>query len=527
MAISSAAAGAKAMSGEKRWTAGLYMRLSRDDEGEGESASIGTQREILRSFAREQGIAVYDEYIDDGWSGTNFQRPAFTRMMEDIRAGRLNCVIAKDLSRLGRNSARGADLLDEIFPSRGVRFISVLDGYDSLQRNCGLALAAPLMMSVHELYARETSAKIRASLRAKMERGEYIGSFAPYGYQKAPDNKNRLVPDGQAGPVVREIFRRAAEGESPGEIAAELNRRGIASPLEYRRTGRLCCGAGAEKRWSAGGVARILGDRVYLGETAQGRREKLSYKSSVTLEKSPEDWVVVRETHEPLTDPACFAAARRYSAARRRAARGGFCNAFSSLAFCAQCGRAMTTAPSRKKGVSHKLCCGGYKAGGAARCSNHFIDYELLCQAVLMALGRELEKEAGAAEALEEALKAETGRKPRDNGAAKARLKELARIEARLYEDMALGRLREEEYDQMRADYEAERQRLEGQAAQEGPEEGIREQILCALRPVALDRGLVSALIARIEVEQGEYVQTEAGREKRQRIHIFWRWGKS
>ncbi|MBQ3403987.1 MAG: recombinase family protein [Oscillospiraceae bacterium] len=170
------------------YRAGLYLRLSKDDEGSGESSSITTQRSILTGYAESRGLDIIDEYADEGYSGTTYERPGFKRMLSDIERGRINCVLTKDLSRLGRNSARTGDLLDEYFPGRGVRYISVNDGYDSNCLTGGAAIAVPFLAVMHEMYARDISAKIRSSFKSKMEKGQFIGSFSPYGYKQDREN---------------------------------------------------------------------------------------------------------------------------------------------------------------------------------------------------------------------------------------------------------------------------------------------------------------------------------------------------
>ena len=202
------------------YTAALYMRLSKDDDGAAESASIITQRKMLRSYAAEHGYVVFDEYVDDGWSGTNFDRPDFKRMIGDIEAKKVNMVITKDLSRLGRDYITAGQYTEIYFPSKGVRYIAIHDGYDS---DSPYSDIAPFKNVINEMYARDTSKKIRSAFATKMRDGAYIAAFAPYGYQKDPADKNHLVVDRQSGQVVKRIFRMAAEGAPPTEIARSLN----------------------------------------------------------------------------------------------------------------------------------------------------------------------------------------------------------------------------------------------------------------------------------------------------------------
>ncbi|MBQ9857643.1 MAG: recombinase family protein [Oscillospiraceae bacterium] len=285
----------------KKYRAGLYMRLSKDD-GLGESASISTQRGMLRRYAEENGIDVFGEYADDGYSGTGFERPQFKRLIEDIEKGNINTVIVKDLSRLGRNSARTSDMIDEYFPGKRVRFISVTDGYDSENPTGGIAAAMPLMMAVHEMYARDTSGKIRSAFYEKMQEGKYIGSFAPYGYRKNSEDKNKLVINRETAFVVADIFELALTC-TPHVIAAKLNDMGISSPMEYRKTGKVYSNS---PYWSASSVNKILRNPVYMGDMAQGRTTKVSFKSKTVRENPKECWIVAKDTHEPIVSRELF-----------------------------------------------------------------------------------------------------------------------------------------------------------------------------------------------------------------------------
>ena len=504
------------------WRAGLYLRLSRDDDQGTESASITNQRAILMEYARRSGLEVVDEYVDDGWSGTNYDRPAFRRMTADVESGRIDCVAVKDLSRLGRNSARTADLLDEYFPAHGVRCISVVDGYDSLHLTGGMAMTTPLVAAMHEVYARDISCKIRSSFRSKMERGAFIGSFAPYGYRKDPADKNHLLPDQQAAVIVREIFQAAAAGTPPGEIASRLNSRGVAPPLAYRQTGAVY-GGGEEGRWTSSSVCKLLRSPVYLGHTVQGKTGKLSFKSKSVRPRPPGEWITVEGTHQPLVDGETFHLARAHAAARRSPPTGGFRNVFSGVARCAQCGAAMTAASSRKKGGD--LCCGRYKAHGPAACGSHLIGYGLLYEAALGELQKLL---AALPEADRAALArelAEVRRDPdRELGRLTARQKEIAALQRRLYEDRTFARIPEGLYAELSAGYEAERVRLDRavqdlRARSEDAPAAKRLEDLLELKE--LTRPLVRWFIDRIEVEQGDC--TGGKQEHRQQVRIFYR----
>ena len=525
------------------YRAALYMRLSRDDEGVGESASIATQRDMLRAFAAAQGIGVAGEYADDGYSGTRFDRPELQRMLRDIEAGVINCVITKDLSRLGRNSARTAELLEELFPRRGVRFIAICDGFDSLSLSQGMEAATPFMLLMNEYYARDISRKIRASFQAKMRRGDYVSAFAPFGYRKDPANKNRLLPDPEAAGIVRMIFRMAADGSRPHDIAAALNARRIPTPASYRAGLRSGAdGDGRDRVWSSSMLCKLLRNRVYLGQTEHGKTTRLSFKSRETRANPREEWIVVKGTHEALVSPELFEAAQRRSAARRCAPSRGFVNAFSGLAVCADCGRRMTTAPTRKRGSRAVLCCGGYKAHGARACSNHFLDYEQLCRIVSAELRALLTLTEADRQAIALALAREEDarvRAEREGAAARLRkkerrLRELPELIRNAFEQYTRGLLPEAPYLYLTAGYEREREELEAAVSRLRPRlEAVRpapdvrqalDELLSGIREADPPPLLLRTLIDRIEVGQGLCeTDAEGRRYKRQTVTIVYR----
>ena len=291
------------------YRAGLYMRLSREDREEtkrGESAGLESQRLLLRSYAGSRGYFVEAEYVDDGYSGTNYNRPAFEQMKRDIENKKINMVITKDLSRLGRNYIATGELTEEYFPKNNVRFIAINDGYDSAM---GEEDISPFRHVINEMYARDISRKIRSALYAKMSEGQYIGSFAPYGYKKSESNKNRLEIDYPAGDIVKLIFKLAANGESSKNIAEKLNNMGEPVPLDYRN---LKLGKPSEgRRWTESGVCKILKNQVYLGHTEQRKSEKLSFRSEISTPRSRETWIVVKNTHDSLVTEEMFQAAKR------------------------------------------------------------------------------------------------------------------------------------------------------------------------------------------------------------------------
>lgn len=283
-----------------KYYGGLYMRQSRED-GRSESAGIEGQRLLLYEYARQRGFEISEEYVDDGYSGTADNRPAFRKMLSDIEAGKINLVLTKDLSRLGRNYLLSGEMTEVYFPAHHVRFIAINDGYDS---ECGGDDMAPFRHVMNEMYARDISRKIRSSLYAKMREGQYIGSYAPYGYRKDPQNKNHLIPDFPSAKIVCWIFEMAVEGKTTSEIVEKLNENTVPIPSDYRKTRRGEASLG--RKWTPSGVCKILANSTYLGHTVQGKSQKPSFRFGKTVPRKKEEWIVVKNTHEPLVSEELF-----------------------------------------------------------------------------------------------------------------------------------------------------------------------------------------------------------------------------
>lgn len=281
-----------------KYIAALYMRLSKDDEQTGRSG-IDSQRLLLREYAEKENFEIYDEYVDDGYSGTSYNRPAFKRMIEDIERGNVNSVIVKDMSRLGRDYISTGNLTEVYFPDKFVRLIAINDGYDS---DRGYDDMAPFRHVMNEMYARDISRKIRSALYAKMRSGQYIGSFAPYGYKKNDTNKNLLVPDENAARVVTLIFELRSRGISTKDIAERLNEKNIPVPLDYRNKSK----SGKMRLWTQSGICKILRNQVYIGHTVQGKSRKASIKALKSRSIKREEWIIVKNTHEPIVSEEVF-----------------------------------------------------------------------------------------------------------------------------------------------------------------------------------------------------------------------------
>ncbi len=515
---------------ETKLYAALYIRLSVEDGDGAESGSISTQRKILRHYAEEKDFTIYGEYVDDGYSGTNLDRPAFQRMLQAIEAGHINVVITKDLSRLGRNSARTADLLDEYFPAHRVRYISVTDGYDSGHLNSGAVLAAPLMMAMHEMYARDTSNKIRSALRAKMQAGEFIGSFAPFGYEKDPENHNHLVPDPIAAPLVQRIFLQAQTGKTPTQIAAALNSETIPSPLDYRHSKSGTLDAASSVSWQAATVRKILKNPVYLGHLTQGKTSKLSFKNKASISAPKSDWVVSENTHTPLIEPDCWDTVQHQLRLRTQPRTKGFVNIFSGIARCADCGAGMSTVGARSRNSVATLACGAYKLHGKQACSNHHIPYETLYNTVLQALNSVL-KQYDAEQLMRQILPAlnKAATMPfrkQDHDRLHEEKKQLIHKIEQLYDDKYSGRIMPEYFEHLLAQYK-KREKAICHALSNPPLyqrafslDCLLEQLHDLLQPSTLNARTLALLIDRITISQGDYSSKTA---KMQRIDIYLR----
>ncbi|MBQ2774439.1 MAG: recombinase family protein [Clostridia bacterium] len=511
----------------EKYTAALYMRLSKDD-GVGESSSISAQRAMLKKFAAENGYTVFDEYVDDGVSGTTFDRPAFKRMVRDIEDKKVNMVITKDLSRLGRDYITTGQYTEIYFPSKNVRYIALNDGYDSDSPYCDIA---PFKNVINEMYARDTSKKIRSALEVRMRAGEFVGAFAPYGYMRDPCDKHRLIVDEDSARIVRYIFSKAAAGVLPVDIARELNVKCISTPLQYRHTRQIYSSTSTAGGWTSQTITKMLRNVVYIGHMAQGKTAKVSFKSDVCMKRPRDEWLVVENTHEPIVSKETFNMASRRSSQHTCQKTGQFNNLFSGIAKCSDCGKNMSTVVSNKKGATANLACGGYKLYGRAACTNHFIDYDTLYSIVLSAV-RELTANINEQDILEKVLH----RKNTSQDTVKQKSKDLQKrkneldiLIEKLYEDYASGLISDEQKNRLLEKYSVETERIDTQMAtiaesvDEQPNGKIRSCISDLIKTDKLNQDLLFRLIERIEVGQGEYFKIPNGRVKRQTVKIFFR----
>jgi len=386
---------------------GEYLRLSSEDGDKAESNSITNQRELIGLYLKSRpDLMQVEEYVDDGYSGTNFDRPAFKRMMDDVQRGKINCIIVKDLSRLGRNYIEMGRMLERVFPSLGVRFIAINDNYDNINSESDSdGIIVPFKNLLNDAYCRDISIKVRSQLDAKRRNGEYVGNYAAYGYKKDPENKNKLIIDEPAAKVVREIFQWKKEGMSAKWIAERLNERGVPTPLEYKKLNGCKYYSGfkgkgkSKTRWRAVQIFRILDNEVYTGELVQKKRQKISYRIKKLRDVSPEKWIRVKSTHEAIISKEDFELVKNATKHNSWLSREKDCvRIFSGFARCADCGRNMLrrTSNTRKNRYIY-LHCGTYQRGEG--CASHLIREDKLHDTVFSEIKEkiaqitELEKE--------------------------------------------------------------------------------------------------------------------------------------
>ena len=449
----------------------LYPRLSHEDELQGESNSISNQKRILETYAKQNGFSNLRWYTDDGYSGANFQRPGFQAMLADIEAGKVGTVIVKDMSRLGRNYLQVGMYTEMIFPQKGVRFIAINDGVDSAQ---GENDFAPLRNIFNEWLVRDTSKKIKAVKRSKGMSGKPITSKPVYGYLM--DEDENFIIDEEAAPVVRQIYSLCLAGNGPTKIARMLTEQQIPTPgtLEYRRTGSTRrYHPGYECKWATNTVVHLLENREYTGCLVNFKTEKPSYKLKHSIENPPEKQAVFENHHEPIIDRETWERVQELRKQRKRPNRYDEVGLFSGILFCADCGSVMYQQRYQTdKRKQDCYICGSYKKR-TADCTAHFIRTDLLTAGVLSNL-RKVTSYAAKHEARfmkllieqnEDGDRRRNAAKKKELEAAEKRIAELSANFKRLYEDSVTGRISDERFTELSADYEAEQKELKERAA--------------------------------------------------------------
>ena len=532
----------------KYFYAAMYLRLSREDSDAGavadsgspggagatfkaESNSIGSQRELIRSFIREQeDMELFDCYADDNYSGSNFERPEFKRMISDIEAGRVNCVIVKDLSRFGRDYIETGRYLDQVFPALGVRFIALTDRYDSFSADAGERnIVLPVKNFINDSYCRDISTKVKSQLAVKRRKGECLAAFAVYGYRKSAEDRNTLLVDDYAAEIVRRIFAWKIEGMAVSAIAEKLNDLHILSPKEYKKSLGLNYRGGFTRgscsKWSSPTVRRILTNEVYLGHLVQGRTERVNIKVKKRVEKPEEEWVRVEDAHEPIISADDFAIVQNLLKADGRVSpKRKEISPFMGLLFCGDCREQMVRRVNCYKGTEkvYYICSTKNRGEG---CSRHSIEEAVLKELAGTAIRRY------ANDFLEqEKLFAQAKEREANLQAVISYNKEIARLKkeqekyysltAGLYEDLRTGVITKEEFGRLHGEFQKKAENL---AAAEGRQEQLVKEmfkagVLSAGRLAAfqdslelkeIDRHTLASLVKRIWVYEGKRIEIE------------------
>ena len=524
----------------------LYMRLSRDDETYGDSVSIETQRMILKKYADENGFTNCTEYVDDGYSGTNFERPAFKRMMNDIDAGRINCIIVKDLSRFGREHIMMGMYFEFTFPEKNVRFISVTENEDSSK---GLSDFVPIKILFCEWYAKDTSKKVKAADYAKFLNGERLGAYAPLGYIKHPEIKNKLAVDEETKWIIEKIFDLAYHGAGAAKITGILIEEKVptAGYLNYRRYGtfaHIYANAPEEKAyaWTISQVKSILKDETYIGNTIHYRQTNISYKNKKKVRKPIEEQLRIEGTQEAIISKEVFDQVQEQIANRRREQKDRTMQIFAGIVRCADCGWSMSFGTNKQNKNPYSFFnCTSYRQHGKkyATCTAHYIRYDVLYSYVLSRI-QYWSKQAQISEdkLLQRLLSA--GDKERvsadrkrssELSKAEKRKSEVDRLFMRLYEDWTSGRLTEYNFTMMSQKYQTEQQELdekihslkaELETTKQTEADAAKwiELVRQYAHPTELTAELLNTLIEKILIH--ESVKGEDG-IKEQEIDIYYR----
>ena len=514
----------------------MYLRLSKDDEDRGslnksESNSIGNQRELIKSFLREQpDIELYDIYVDDGFSGSNFDRPEFKRMIGDIEAGRVNCVVVKDLSRFGRDYIESGRYIQKVFPALSVRFIALTDHFDSLCADVGESgIVLPVKNFINDSYCRDISMKVKSQLAVKRKAGEYLAAFAVYGYRKSAEDKNRLTIDDYAAEIVRRIFEWKISGMAMAAIAEKLNALHVLSPREYKKSLGLNYrggfSGGGEAKWSSSAVKRILTNEVYVGHLLQGKTEKINYKIKKNVEKPKEEWIRVENTHEPIISTSDFEIVQNLLRADGRISpEKGEVSPFMGLLFCGDCGEQMVRRTSRYRDSCkiYYICSTKNRGEG---CSRHSIEESRLAELVETAVCSyvnallQQEKLFQKARGQEANLEAVIGCQ-REMTRLRGERDKYLKLCKSLHEDLQQGIVTKEEFERLYGEFWRKAERL-GQA-QEMQEELIRKMfqsgVSCAgrltefrdtLKLGKVDRHTLVSLVKRIHVYEKKRIRID------------------
>lgn len=512
----------------KIWNATLYLRLSRDDGDKEESNSITGQRELLRDYISQRPeFREYAVRVDDGFSGSTFERPSFQKMIEDVKAGRTDCIIVKDLSRFGRNYLDAGEYIEKIFPFLGVRFIAVNDNYDSLgDKKASDDLIIPFKNLINEAYCRDISVKIRSQLEIKRKNGQFLGSFAAFGYLKDEQNKNKLVVDQYAADIVRDIFKWKLEGVSPQDIADALNKLGVLSPMEYKRSLGMkfttSFKTNSKALWSAGTVIRVLKNPIYTGVLVQGKETTPSYKVHKRITKDESEWTVIEDSHEAIISKIDFDSVQKVLKCDTRRSPGGKAvGLFSGMIFCGDCGASMVrkTVPAGEKKYVYYIC-SAHKQDKS--CSPHRMRDVALEEIVLDSVKQHIREVIDISELLAitdtaPLRTAQAQKVQRQLDKKHEEYEKLQKLLMSLYENLTEGIIDREEYTRLKASFTSRADEAEKQmdALREnlkeiqnhGTENAWMNEFTKRQGLTSLDRAVVVALIDKILIHSNDVVE--------------------
>ena len=445
----------------------LYCRLSRDDENEGISGSIKNQTEILQQYAAENGFKNTRLFIDDGFSGTNFDRPAFNEIMKLGEEGKIGTLIVKDHSRLGRNRLVVGSLLEEEFDRMGIRYIAIMDNIDTKN---GISDLVPMQDWFNEWHAKNTSDKVRKVFKSKGESGKPLTSNPPYGYMKDPNDKDKWINDEPAAKIVKRIFQMCVSGMGPSQIAKKLTAERVLTPTEYwnsigRKSSKL---PSVPNHWCPAMIANVLKRQEYCGDIVNFRSTNKSFKNKKRVNRPESDWVIFENVHPAIIDRDTFALVQKIRESRHRQTRTGKVSIFSGLVFCEDCGRKMYYQSGKKErhDPPHFMCSSYSK--NPDTCTSHYIGERTLTSLVLESMRRvflniqAFEKEfvRKQLESYDADKKKELTSKRRELEKSKKRIAEIDKLIQRIYEDNVKGKLSDERFETLSNTYEAEQKEL-------------------------------------------------------------------
>lgn len=500
--------------------AALYIRLSKEDESEGPSQSVQNQESLLREFVQQHRLSVYDTYIDDGWSGTSFDRPAFQRMIADIEAKKVNMVITKDLSRLGRDYILTGHYMERYFPEHLVRYISLLDGIDTGVDSTANDIT-PFRAIMNDMYAKDISKKIKSVKRDKQRKGQFIGGKPVYGYKMHPTEKNKIIIDEEVAPIVRRIFALALSGMSCRNIATLLNQEGVPTPATYANLPVARPGP-YTGLWSSERISDMLQNETYIGNMVQGRSVKINYKSKKCLKQDPANWVVVEGTHEPLVDRETFQKVRMLVNSRKHTRSRTYNFLLKGLIFCHECGyplAVLNRKNAKGEDVLYFVCRTYQRFTKAGVCTCHSIKEKTVTDAVIAKVREVCQAYLNPDELLPVAQEAvENARKQSslelELQALQSKIDSLTANLDRMYTDRLSGLLPEADFQRIFGRIKLERGQLEEkrkelELRQKSPvrsEDRARELVQRFIETAGESRELLVSLIERVELTEDKEI---------------------